>query len=332
MNNFEFFIPLVILLNFFFYKKLIFFSNFFSIYDYPDNERKIHKKPTPILGGVFLYLNLVFLLLLNFYFNIFNFNYLNFFIFSSLLFFVTIFDDKYNISAIFKFIIVGIIIIFYLFFNKEYLITNIIFDYKILVFDNLLIKFFVSFLCIMLFLNAMNLYDGINGQLILYSIVFIIFLLINNIMVPLFSYLIIILSFLLILNLKNKIFSGDSGSFLLAFIFSHAILTNNSTPSSLNAEIIFLLMFIPGFDMFRLFVERLFNMKNPFNADRNHLHHLLLKKFSNKQILLLNFLFYVTPLFLSYYFNKLIIILFVIIFYLFLIYYYLGHKPVKQYD
>jgi hypothetical protein len=39
-------------------------------------------------------------------------------------------------------------------------------------------------------------------------------------------------------------------------------------------------MLVPGLDLFRLFFERIIKGKNPFFPDRNHIHHLLLKKMS----------------------------------------------------
>ena len=45
-------------------------------------------------------------------------------------------------------------------------------------------------------------------------------------------------------------------------------------------EEIFIIMMVPGLDMFRLFIQRLLN-KNPF-GDRNHIHHLLLKSMAIK--------------------------------------------------
>ena len=38
-------------------------------------------------------------------------------------------------------------------------------------------------------------------------------------------------------------------------------------------------MFLPGFDMFRLFLFRLTKRRNPFSPDSEHIHHLLTKKF-----------------------------------------------------
>ena len=44
------------ILIFFFYKRL---SKFINIFDYP-SKRKIHSKPTPIMGGIIIYINIFF--------------------------------------------------------------------------------------------------------------------------------------------------------------------------------------------------------------------------------------------------------------------------------
>ena len=40
--------------------------------------------------------------------------------------------------------------------------------------------------------------------------------------------------------------------------------------------------------MARLFIQRILKKKNPFEADSNHLHHLLLKKFSPSKVITIN--------------------------------------------
>ena len=49
-------------------------------------------------------------------------------------------------------------------------------------------------------------------------------------------------------------------------------------------------MFYPVIDLVRLFFYRLYNNKNPFEGDRNHIHHVLFDKYQNNlkvQIILL---------------------------------------------
>ncbi len=40
------------------------------------------------------------------------------------------------------------------------------------------------------------------------------------------------------------------------------------------------MLVFPGLDLLRLTFFRVINKKNPFYGDRNHVHHLLIKKFS----------------------------------------------------
>ena len=79
---------------------------------------------------------------------------------------------------------------------------------------------------------------------------------------------------------------------------------------------------LPGIDLIRLFFKRIANKKNPLHPDRNHLHHLLIKKFTSiKSLLIMQFLI-IIPLVISYYnIDRFIIILFSITIYSITIYF-----------
>ena len=60
------FFGIVVFTNFFifyFYKPIV---NIYNLYDVPDFERKLHKKKIPLLGGLFLSINLLLIMLLSF--------------------------------------------------------------------------------------------------------------------------------------------------------------------------------------------------------------------------------------------------------------------------
>ena len=44
----------------FFYRKI---SNIFNVFDVPDLKRKIHTKKIPLLGGLIIFLNIIFFIL-----------------------------------------------------------------------------------------------------------------------------------------------------------------------------------------------------------------------------------------------------------------------------
>ena len=60
-NNFLYFLIFQFFLNLFLFLNLKKIAIKINIFDIP-NERKIHKNKVPLLGGLFLFLNLVFLL------------------------------------------------------------------------------------------------------------------------------------------------------------------------------------------------------------------------------------------------------------------------------
>ena len=172
--------------------------------------------------------------------------------------------------------------------------------------------------------------DGVNLGAGIYALILLIFLYFyeaNTIFIVIgFSLL-----FFLIKNYQNKLFLGNNGSYLLGFVISFFFINlNNKT--TISAEEIFLVMSIPGFDMLRLYSQRIYNKKNPFKADLNHLHHLLLKKFSYNRAIICLLLILSIPIIFSFFFkdtHKIYLIIIIVFFYSCLIGYLLK-KRVKR--
>ena len=100
---------------------------------------------------------------------------------------------------------------------------------------------------------------------------------------------------------------------------------NIDFPSHKNsAETILIIFLIPVLDMVRLFFERILNKKKPSTADKNHLHHYLIDKYSKKGALLRYFILVNVPILISinYAINKLFIIGTVFLIYFLFIYNY----------
>ena len=99
------------------------------------------------------------------------------------------------------------------------------------------------------------------------------------------------LLYILFLNLKNNIFLGDAGSLFLGCLIGLNIIFNYNlemTNSYYPVENIFIALMLPGIDMLRVFTERIVDKKNPFSADRKHLHHLLIAmNISEKKLLII---------------------------------------------
>ena len=312
------------------YKKI---SNILNIFDHPDQYRKSHLKKTPLIGGIFIYVNfLIYFIFIVFFQNYYedhkdlilftksSFN--NLFLFSTLIFLVGLYDDKKNLNASLKFSIFIILVYYLLTLNNELIIEYIYFsslNHTIFLHN---FSIFFTVLCFLLFINASNMFDGMDLQLGPYFI-FIFILFFTELELNLLSlvFLISLFSFCF-LNFNSKVFIGNSGAYFISFLIAYIFILQNNLNMKISVEEIFLIMSIPGIDMFRVFLHRLVKKKNPFSGDRNHLHHYLMQKYSLRisQILLL--IINIAPFFAYQIFESIIIFGITVLFY-FLLYFYL---------
>ena len=299
-----------------------------KIIDKPDKIRKLHKKPTPLLGGMMIFSSFFLINLYLFFFH--NLSKTSFIILicCAACLILGLIDDIKKISYKFKFSI--LIVIFYLLvsldpnlqINKVYFAT---FN-KAFYFNYFSIPF--TILCLSLFINSMNLIDGIDGLCILISIILLAWL-IKSFQNSEALYILIIISFIYILyfNLKKNIFLGNSGSLFIGCLIGLSVILNyNIEISKVNSPVenIFIAFMLPGLDMLRVFAERIFKKKNPFLADRSHLHYLLLDKGLNlTKVLTILCMMVLSPIIINQYeyFSQIkIILIYVFLYSIFIIY------------
>jgi UDP-GlcNAc:undecaprenyl-phosphate GlcNAc-1-phosphate transferase len=325
------------ILNFFFYSvTILIFLKYYKnisiklkIIDRP-NKKKIHKKPTPLIGGI-----IVFFIVIELFF----FDYINYFrnsdiqiliIINSVCFIIGFFDDKINIKSYIKLFIIGLTTIFLLSFSDSLILHKLYFKQFNLLLNLNSYSIYFTTLCLLLLINAYNLSDGINGLAIIIAVHWIIAIFyfifsinINYLLVPLLTLFIIG-----IYIYRGKFFLGDSGSLLISSLIGSITIylynlniKNNSI--FIPAENFFLTFIIPGLDMLRLFVERLLKKKDHFLGDTKHLHHLLIAKYKLKKTLLIYTLILCFPFYANYFFknNEIYIILFVIFTYFYIIHF-----------
>jgi UDP-GlcNAc:undecaprenyl-phosphate GlcNAc-1-phosphate transferase len=297
-----------IILNIFF----IFFFNKFSklinLFDVPDGQRKIHNKPVASVGGFLIFINLLLYLFFIEYRYFFldveisyftNFDFLIFFSFSTIFFFIGFLDDKFNLNSNLKLILFTFILCIFFFLSESLLFTDLKFSFLKNSIDINYLKLPFLILCILLYLNAFNMFDGINLQSSLYSLnIFFIFIL-KGIFMDISLIMILSLIFFSYLNLKNKCFLGNNGSLLLSFIISYLFIKSQATPHYFLADEIFLAMQVPGMDLLRLAIQRVYNNKHPFHPDKNHIHHILLKNLGYKKTILIISTTIIVPNYLS---------------------------------
>lgn len=316
-------------------------SKLLNIYDKPDQIRKKHTNKTSLLGGTLIFISILFYFFYSFidpnafgqtklFFQ--NKAEFVFFILSCLfIYLIGLFDDKYNLSYLIKFFSTTCVLVFLLYNDEKLFITNIqlSFYYETISVSKISILFTV--LCFLLFINAINMFDGIDGQVGFYAIVCLFYIVsLTGINYFIITILISIISFLY-LNLNKKCFLGDSGTLLLGFVISYLVIKLYNENILLFADKIFLIMVIPGIDMFRLFMERIIYKKNPFKGDNNHIHHLFINKFGIIKSIFFIQILIIVPIILSYFFNLLILNLITIILYFLIILILKNHKTYRPY-
>lgn len=297
-------------LNILFYKtfeKIPFFNE--RLVDKP-NYRKSHKAKAYQIGGVAFGLSFMLIIIFSYFFDfliiptgeasLFENHVLILVLFLILI--LGIVDDIYDTKYYIKFPILIILNLIAL-NSQQYLVIDSIY---ISLFSSS-IEFgsyavFFTLLCILLFTNSLNLFDGINLQSGVYLFTIFIFLIIKEIEHNIFITLTIALLIFLFYNFKGKVFLGDAGTLFISTIISYALILGFNQGKILDAEEIFIFMIVPGLDMFRLFIIRIINKKNPFKPDRNHIHHIILDftKSTTKTVSII-FTIYFIPQFLYYY-------------------------------
>jgi UDP-GlcNAc:undecaprenyl-phosphate GlcNAc-1-phosphate transferase len=292
----------------------------------PDGLRKLHKKKIPQVGGIIFFSSLLLLNLLNYQDinsilnEITKNNNLRIFFFTlsfCCLFLMGFVDDRQDLSANTK--LLFLIFIGYILFNalpgyqlnyiKLSFYKNIdLNQYNILVF----IFFFI------LLINAMNMFDGINLQSAFYF-----FLIWTYISCYLGADLILInvlifLSIFSFFNYKNRLFLGDSGTYLLTFLsFVYLLKIYHTVSLNVTLDDFLVLFLLPVVDCFRVFFLRILQKQNPFLGDRSHFHHIVLSKFGYKISIFIIFIGSSMPIIIY----KLVNINFFVILAIFLLYY-----------
>ena len=290
ISNFYLIFFFIIISNFFLIKFFLNNLKIKQLIDFPNEDRKIHKQPVQKIGGLILIINIIFFYFFDEYIII---DQIVLILLISI-FLVGFFDDLFDLNPYIRLFLLTIFLYLFLIFDKSLLLNKIYFE-TFANFKNLsFLNTFATILCIILLINAFNLFDGINGLSLSYFLIIFIYLLFKFNEYQLI-FIISVCFILIYFNLKNKIFLGDSGIYILATILGLKLIEiHNNSQFYFSAENIFILLMLPGIDMLRIFVERIINGKMFLTPDNKHMHHYLLKKFglSKTNFYLIIFLVY----------------------------------------
>ena len=262
-----------------FLNKYLMYLNFLVSETGDRHQKFASNKIVPLTGGVFLFLSFLYFI---------NYEVLSFILFSFLIFILGIFSDLKDIkSAYVRFIIQISIVLTFVVFNDLQLFNTKIYLLDRLLSNNLFNYIFVSF-CILIVINGSNFFDGLNtlniGYYLLVSLI--IFYLKQNQIISaneiFIEYLLIVLLILFFLNLMNKIYLGDSGSYLLGFTFAVFLIKLYIDNQYLSPFFIIVLLWYPSYETLFSIIRKNIVNKSPMNPDSNHLHqqifHLIKRK------------------------------------------------------
>ncbi len=191
-----------------------------------------------------------------------------------------IYDSDFKLKFLFQIIAAKIIV------DQGILINDLnglfgIFEIPYLVAQPLTMLFIVTVV------NSFNFTDGIDGLALFEFIKFsiLVFYLSDNFLFG-FNFLALIALCVSIVLLyfnfrkEKKIFLGDGGSLFLGGLISIIIIgfinSSQNNFNALNSTII--LYLYPLVDLIRIVIIRIYRRKSPYKADKNHIHHILLKQ------------------------------------------------------
>jgi len=267
----------------------------FNLVDIP-NSRSTHKRTTPRGAGIGIFLALF--IVVFFAKSTLFFEYILTFIAIMFVFFMGIWDDRHNVKPKTKFVLIIFSSILIYIDNIQIQSLGSYFG-----FDVSLGYFALPFtiLAVVSFTNAFNLIDGLDGLsggigLIVMTSLASIGYQYNDEFILVISLLSIasLVAFLFFNWSPASIFMGDSGSLTMGFIIS---LLSIKSLEYIHPITIFYITALPILDTVIVFVRRIRSGHSPFEADKSHIHHILLDFFKNNVSRTVSYLFLVQLLF-----------------------------------
>ena len=276
-------IVLSALLHFGIQKVFVFYKKFDDF-----NHRSSHKTLATRTGGIGIFATLLLISLFYYFQNIDLFDY-SLFIPLGIMFIVGVYDDFYHADFKLKFLLQ--IIVAKILIDQGLVIDNYHGLFGLYEIPWLLAQLTTVFVFLVI-INAINFIDGIDGLAItevIKTIALIEFFSVD--FTPLAPMGFIVFGSILPLyyfnfKKKKKVFIGDGGSLLLGtliavYIFyvlgdTYTLKTDWTINKTLFAVLVLL---YPLVDLLRVFLLRIKEGRSPFEADQNHLHHVLFKSY-----------------------------------------------------
>ncbi|MGZ0018233.1 MraY family glycosyltransferase [Nitrosomonas sp. wSCUT-2] len=261
-----------------------------NLADKPDAAHKLHDMHTPFVGGVgvFAALCFAFIILINHYPE--HLQKCIVLATCSILIFITGFvDDAIKLGYKLRFLIQAIVALLMIFLGGIVLheLGGLLFGFPLQ-----LGVFGIAFTLIATIggINALNMIDGIDGLSGSIALTSLLLIGVTAYLAEDHHNLILICALaggvigFLYYNLRHfyqhraRVFLGDNGSMLLGLMFAWLLVDLSQNPNPAITPVTAIWLFsVPLMDMFGVMLRRMSAGQSPFAADRQHLHHLLMR-------------------------------------------------------
>lgn len=261
-----------------------------NLVDIP-GRRKIHKKVTPSMGGIAIFIGFFISSLI--WIDLQGWGYIKFILVALfVIFFIGVRDDLVPLRAIVKLvgqIMAATLVIF-------------LFDLRIKTFYGLfgvyelpsIVSYLITYFTIIVITNSFNLIDGLDGLAGTIAIVALLsfgiwFFLVDDHIFSILAFAMLgsIFAFLIFNWEPSEVFMGDTGALvigmMLAILAIHFINVNYSlpimTPYKFTGSVgtAACIIIIPLVDTLRIVILRLSKRQSPFMPDKSHIHHAILR-------------------------------------------------------
>lgn len=324
--------------------RIIFISYKKRLFDVPD-VRKVHKTPTPRLGGLafvpVIMISVCIITCIRYYMN--NpvdslwssslfIQYLFLVAGMTLLYLIGVADDLVGVGYRYKFI-VQILSASFLPLSGLWIndLGGLLGFHAIPIFIGMPLTVFL----VVYITNAINLIDGIDGLASGLTCIALVLLIIVCALTGQWTHALLASATLGVVSTfyyynvfsvsDRKLFMGDAGSLTLGYILSFLVLhfwmrESYWDPFELNLNMVTIsALLIPLLDVVRVFASRVRDGRNPFLPDKNHIHHKLLRTGMRVRavmisLLLLSVFLISTNFILSFYINTTFMLLFDLVF------------------
>jgi UDP-GlcNAc:undecaprenyl-phosphate/decaprenyl-phosphate GlcNAc-1-phosphate transferase len=257
------------------------FGKKLGLIDAPDEERKKHTTPTPLTGGIAIFVSFVATILLNFHFSV---EVKAILFSSSLIFIIGLIDDRWGVPANLRLIVQLVASLIIVYFGVR---VTFVPDWL----GGVVTETIITVLWFIGITNSMNFIDGMDGlaagSAIIYSFFFAIIAIITR-----QSYMMLLsvaiagsCAGFMIFNFRRGkpalVFLGDSGSTFLGFLLGSFAILGNWGDSIIDIVIPVLIMSVLIFDMTLTTVLRIYKKEvRNFTewvryTGRDHFHHRL---------------------------------------------------------